>query len=145
MRKFSIKNIIYLGIVILLVGILSVFVKEVTWKNNKDLTTTIEASYSKITPEGAMERLSNENDIVILDVRTKEEYDTGHIKNSILIPVDVLEEEAIESLKDKDATIFIYCRSGNRSKTAANILINLGYQNVYDLGGINDWPYEVVK
>lgn len=145
MRKFSIKNIFYLGLVIFLIGILSVLFKEATGQDNKDSTTTIEASYSKITAEDAMDRLNNESDIVLLDVRTKEEYDTGHIKDSILIPVDVLEEQAIESLKDKDATIFIYCRSGNRSKTATKILLNQGYKNVYDLGGINDWPYEVEK
>lgn len=145
MRKFNIKKIFYLGLVIFLIGILSVLFKETTGQDNKDSTTTIEASYSKIRPEDAMDRLNNESDIVLLDVRTKEEYDTGHIKDSILIPVDVLEEQAIESLKDKDATIFIYCRSGNRSKTATKILLNQGYKNVYDLGGINDWTYEVVK
>lgn len=145
MRKFSFKSMIYLGVFILLLGILSVFVREGIKKNNKDSTSTIEVSFSKIMPEDAIERLNNESDIVLLDVRTKEEYETGHIKDSILIPVDVLEKEAIESLKDKEATIFIYCRSGNRSKTAANVLINMGYKNVYDLGGINNWPYEIVK
>lgn len=103
------------------------------------------ASYSNITPVDAKARLDSEKGIILLDVRTKEEYDSGHIKDAVLIPVDVLEKEAVTSLKDKKAVIFVYCRSGNRSVTASNILVKLGYTNVYNLGGIKDWPYEVVR
>lgn len=98
-----------------------------------------------ITPQEAKERMDNEKGIILLDVRTKEEYMEGHIKDALLIPVDDLEQEAEENLKDKDAVIFVYCRSGNRSATAADMLAKLGYSNVYDLGGIKYWPYEVVK
>lgn len=95
-----------------------------------------------ITPEDAKERLENEENIILLDVRTLEEYEENHIPNSVLIPLDVLEKEASEKLSDKGATIFIYCRSGNRSATASKILLELGYTNLYDLGGIIDWPYD---
>lgn len=104
-----------------------------------------EVSFSNISPEEAKKRLDSEKGIIILDVRTRKEYESGHIQNSVLIPVDKLKDNALENLKDKETPIFVYCRSGNRSVTAANILVNLGYKNVYNLGGINDWPYEVVK
>ena len=61
------------------------------------------------------------------------------------MPVDTIKAESVKNLEDKEATIFVYCRSGNRSATAANILIEQGYKNVYNLGGISNWPYEVVK
>jgi phage shock protein E len=110
------------------------------------VTTEInKASFTNIKPEEAQKRLDSEKGIVLLDVRTKEEYDTRHIKGSFLIPVDNVKEEAEKNLKDKNAPIFVYCRSGNRSTSAASILANLGYKNVYNLGGINNWPYEVVK
>ncbi|MDY4605229.1 rhodanese-like domain-containing protein [Clostridium tertium] len=81
----------------------------------------------------------------MLDVRSEEEYNSGHIENSILIPIDKLEEEAENILNDKNKKILVYCRSGNRSKKASNILLEKGYTNVYDFGGIKDWPYEIVK
>lgn len=85
------------------------------------------------------------NEVIILDVRSEEEYNSGHIENSILIPIDKLEEEAENILNDKNKKILVYCRSGNRSKKASNILLEKGYTNVYDFGGIKDWPYEIVK
>lgn len=104
-----------------------------------------EVSYNHITSIEAQERLKNEKGIIVLDVRTKEEYETGHISGAILIDVNDLQEEAESILTNKESSIFVYCRSGNRSITAANILVKLGYKSVYDLGGINDWPYEIVK
>jgi rhodanese-related sulfurtransferase len=98
-----------------------------------------------LSSEEAKKRLESEKGIIILDVRTKEEYDAGHIKDAILIPVDTLEAEVEKLIKNKDAAIFVYCRTGRRSTTAANILVKLGYKNVYNLGGIVDWPYEIVK
>jgi len=100
-------------------------------------------SFQSITPEEAMQRLDSEEEIVLLDVRTPEEYAEGHIPGSQLIPLQTLEEEAPNQLTDKDAPIFVYCRSGNRSLEAAEILVEQGYTQVYDLGGIINWPYEV--
>lgn len=99
-------------------------------------------TYQNITPTDAKDRLNSEEDIILLDVRTVEEYVENHIPNSVLIPVDVLQTEAPNQLINKDSTIFVYCRSGNRSVTASKILVNLGYTDVYNLGGIIDWPYE---
>lgn len=103
------------------------------------------AGFQSITPEEALERLENEPGIVLLDVRTPAEYAEGHIPGSLLIPLQTLAEEAPEQLTDKDAPIFVYCRSGRRSIEAAEILVEQGYTQVYDLGGIIDWPYETVK
>ncbi|SMP69303.1 rhodanese-like domain-containing protein [Anoxynatronum buryatiense] len=103
------------------------------------------AVYQSISPEEAFQRLENEEQITLLDVRTESEFEEGHIPGSILIPLQVLEEEALLQLSDKDAPIFIYCRSGRRSLEAAEIMLELGYTRIYDLGGILDWPYDVVK
>ncbi len=104
--------------------------------------SSIGLSYSNIKPEEAKKRLESEKGIILLDVRTQEEYDEKHIPNSILIPVDVIENEAPLKLTDRDADIFIYCRSGRRSITASLALLKMGYTRVYNLGGIIDWPYE---
>ncbi len=101
------------------------------------------ASYKNIAPEVAKKRLDTEKGIILLDVRTIEEYTEKHIPGSMLIPVEVIEKEASGKLKDKNAVIFIYCRSGNRSATAARALVKIGYTNVYNLGGLNNWPYDI--
>jgi phage shock protein E len=144
-KKLKNINIIYLVSAFLLIGLLSGCSSVTNETSKESSTASKKSSFTNITPEEAKKRLDSEKGIVLLDVRTKEEYDTGHIKGSILIPVDNLKEEAESKLKEKNAPIFVYCRSGNRSTTAANILVNLGYKNVYNLGGINKWPYEVVK
>lgn len=100
------------------------------------------ATYQTISSETAKKRLDIEKDIILLDVRTVAEYAEKHIPGSVLIPVEDIKSEAIEKLKDKNAAIFVYCRSGNRSATAAQALANMSYTNVYDLGGINKWPYD---
>ena len=102
-------------------------------------------SYTNISPEAAKARLDSEKGIILLDVRTLEEYTAQHIPNSILIPVDVIEAEAPLKLTDKNAVIFVYCRSGNRSVAASEALVKMGYTKVFNLGGIKDWPYETVS
>ncbi|HAN10479.1 MAG TPA: rhodanese-like domain-containing protein [Clostridiales bacterium] len=97
---------------------------------------------NSIKPEEAKKNLENDNNIVLLDVRTKEEYIDVHIPGSILIPNDVIKKEVEMKIKDKENTIYVYCRSGNRSRTAVTELVKMGYTNVYDLGGIQEWPYE---
>lgn len=108
--------------------------------NNK----TQETVYKKISAQDAKAIIDNE-DVIILDVRTQGEYDSGHIENAVLLPVNEIPSKAEGVLTDKDAKILVYCRSGNRSATAAKDLIKMGYTNVYDFGGIIDWPYEIVK
>lgn len=103
--------------------------------------------YQKITPQQAKARMA-EPGVIVLDVRMQQEYDAGHIANAVLLPLPLIEAgdaTVAKALPDKDAEILVYCRSGRRSAIAANALINMGYTNVFDFGGINDWPYEVVK
>lgn len=97
-----------------------------------------------ITAEEAKKIMDTESEYVILDVRTEEEFAQGHIPGAILIPDYEIREEAESSLPDKDALILVYCRSGRRSKNAAETLAELGYTNIREFGGILDWPYETV-
>ena len=97
-----------------------------------------------INAEDAKSRLDSAEGIILVDVRTPEEFRDGHIPGAILLPVDEISTNAETVIPDKEATYFIYCRSGNRSAAAADQLVEMGYENVYDLGGINDWPYETV-
>lgn len=101
------------------------------------------SSYQQVDAETAKELMDTENDYVILDVRTQAECDQGHIPGAILIPHGTVATAAEDALPDKDQLIVVYCRSGNRSKQASQALVDLGYTNVIEFGGINNWPYEV--
>ena len=101
------------------------------------------AVYVNITAEEAELIMESEESYIILDVRTREEYEQGHIPGAILIPDTEIEAKAEEALTDKDQLILVYCRSGRRSKLAAEALVELGYTNIKEFGGIIDWPYEV--
>lgn len=101
------------------------------------------AVYVNITAEEAKQIMDNEEGYIILDVRTQEEYDEGHIPGAIVISHEEIEEKAEDVLTDKDQLILVYCRSGRRSKIAAEALVELGYTNIKEFGGIIDWPYEV--
>ena len=96
-----------------------------------------------ITAEEAKQIMDSEEGYIILDVRTQEEYDEGHILGAIVISHEEIEEKAEDVLTDKDQLILVYCRSGRRSKIAAEALAELGYTNIKEFGGIIDWPYEV--
>ena len=102
-----------------------------------------EAVYMNITAEEAKQIMDAEEGYIIFDVLTQEEYDEGHIPGAILIPNTEIEARAEEELTDKDQLILVYCRSGRRSKQAAETLVELGYTNIKEFGGIIDWPYEV--
>ena len=101
------------------------------------------AVYVNITAEEAKQIMDSEEGYIILDVRTQEEYDEGHIPGAIVISHEEIAEKAEEVLTDKDQLILVYCRSGRRSKIAAEALVELGYTNIKEFGGIIDWPYEV--
>ena len=90
-------------------------------------------------------RMMDDGDVIILDVRTREEYESGHIKDAVLLPNENIENEKDVNIENKDAVILVYCRSGNRSKQAAGKLASYGYTNVYEFGGISSWEYETVK
>ena len=101
------------------------------------------AVYMNITAEEAKQIMDSEEGYIILDVRAQDEYDEGHIPGAIVIPHTQIEAEAENVLTDKDQLILVYCRSGRRSKIAAATLVELGYTNIKEFGGIIDWPYEV--
>ena len=102
-----------------------------------------EAMYVNITAQEARTIMYTEEGYIILDTRTQEEYDQGHIPGAIQISHDEITEKAEGVLTDKDQLILVYCRSGRRSKIAAEALVELGYTNIKEFGGIIDWPYEV--
>ena len=104
-----------------------------------------EAAYMNITAEEAKAIMDSEEGYIILDARTQEEYDQGHIPGAIVISHEEIMEKAEEMLTDKDQLILVYCRSGRRSKIAAEALVELGYTNIKEFGGIIDWPYEVER
>ena len=90
-------------------------------------------AYQQITQEAAKEMMDTQQEVVILDVREQDEYDSGHIPGAVLLPVGTIDEEtAAEVIPEKDSTVLVYCRSGNRSKTASSALADLGYTNIYE-------------
>ena len=101
------------------------------------------AVYVNITAEEAKQIMDSEEGYIVLDVRTQEEYDEGHIPGAIVISHEEIAEKAEEVLTDKEQLILVYCRSGRRSKIAAEALVELGYTNIKEFGGIIDWPYEI--
>lgn len=128
------------GLIIMLLISLSLFgMTACGGENGKSLT------YEQITAEQAKTIMDTEKDYVIIDARTEEEFAEGHIENAILIPEYEIAQRAEKELPDKEQLILVYCRSGRRSKIASEELVNLGYTNVKEFGGIIDWPYETVK
>ena len=99
--------------------------------------------YEVITPNEAKEIMDSEQVFIILDVRSEEEFNEGHIPGAILIPHEQIKDKAEDILHDKNIQILVYCRSGRRSKIAAEALVQLGYTHVKEFGGIIDWPFEI--
>jgi len=148
-----IKNVLLISMVFLLtMGIMGCSNSQeedpdmtATESNSDETKETETAAVNTISAEKAMEMMASGEAYTLIDVRTQSEYDEGHIEGALLLPSDQLEALAAEQLKDKDAVILVYCRSGNRSASASKLLVELGYTNVYDFGGIIDWPGEIVK
>lgn len=101
-----------------------------------------EAQYQTITPKDALEAINTEENVVLLDVRTPEEYAGCRLAWAQNLPLNQLEDQIEAYVETKETKIIVYCQTGNRSQTASNLLLSLGYTNVYDLGGIEDWPYQ---
>lgn len=99
-------------------------------------------SYTNISPKDALDVIKGDSKAVLIDVRTPEEFRILRIPGSILIPDYEIKDKIAGVVPDKDTTIIVYCRSGNRSRNAAKTLIEMGYTRVFDLGGIIDWPYD---
>lgn len=128
------------GLIIVLLVSISLF-GQIACQDGRE----IPISYEQITAEKAKSIMDTEEDYIIIDARTEEEFNEGHIEGAILIPEYEIASRAEKELPDKDALILVYCRSGRRSKIASEELVNLGYTNVKEFGGIIDWPYETVK
>ena len=111
---------------------------------SKEAKNAKKAEYKKITSDEAKKMMETQK-VIVVDVRTLEEYTEGHIPNAISVPLETIENKAEAKLKNKDDLILVYCRSGRRSREAALKLIEKGYTNVIDFGGIKDWNGEVVK
>ena len=107
-------------------------------------TAQKEKSYTQISMDEAVKMMETNDDYIIVDVRTPEEYAGGHIPKAINIPNETIGDNEPAALADKKQIIMIYCRSGNRSKQVAKKLFNMGYENIYEFGGINDWKGEIV-
>ena len=114
-------------------------------KNNPNAYTSwedITLGYKKIKPDRARQMIA-EGNVTIVDVRSPDEYNTGHLKNAILLPHTQISQYSAAMLPDKNADIIVHCQSGARSGAAGKELLSLGYNNIYDLGGIARWPYEL--
>ena len=135
-----------------MVGVISVLGFSCSKTGNEKQSLTIskevkngkKAEYKKITSDEAKKMIETQK-VIVVDVRTLEEYTEGHIPNAISVPLETIENKAEAKLKNKDDLILVYCRSGRRSREAALKLIEKGYTNVIDFGGIKDWNGEVVK
>ncbi len=132
------KTIYIILIIIIIGGIVLMFNK-----NNKSIENKSTIKYASM--DEIVQIMNEKEDYIILDVRTIEEYNEGHIPNAICIPNETIGEETINELPNKEQLILIYCRSGNRSKQAAEKLEKLGYTNLIEFGGIIDWKGEIVK
>lgn len=125
------KKIFVLSVVILVLGGCSAVQEEIS------------VGYKQITAEEAKTMIDELVDEIILDVREQDEYDDKHIPDAVLLPVGMIDEDtAAGVIPENDSVVLVYCRSGNRSKIASSALAELGYTQVYEFGGINDWPYE---
>ena len=116
------------------------------WMTGCQTQTVGQNSYQQISADEAKEMMDTQSDYLILDVREADEYQSGHIPGAVLFPVGSIDASSAEQIiPSKDTLLLVYCRSGNRSKTAASALAELGYTQVYEFGGINDWPYDTVS
>lgn len=103
-----------------------------------------ESAYHSITAQEAKELMDGEEDVIVVDVRTQEEYDAAHLPGAILIPNETISDVQPDALTDLDAKLIVYCRTGVRSKQASDKLVEIGFTDVNDMGGIQDWPYDTV-
>lgn len=136
----------FFGVLWVAVFCLSAIMLTSCGNNNTDeVQTQMNNTYEQISGEQAKALMDSEKDYVIIDARTQEEFNGGHIPGAVLIPEYEIAQRAEDELPDKDQLILVYCRSGRRSKIASQALVDLGYTNVKEFGGIIDWEYETVK
>ena len=138
------RNLITVIVILVIIVVIGIFLKN---RNSKeDNKITVKDANIQYVSMNDIEKIMNENEnYIILDVRTIEEYNDGHIPRAICIPNETIDENVVSKLPDKEQLILIYCRSGNRSKQATKKLKDLGYLNLIEFGGIIDWPGEIEK
>lgn len=139
------KKTVALAIAALVIAAVFAGCTEKSTEQQTEATQVNVGTYYRISQSEAKRIMDEESDYIIVDAREQYEYDEGHIKNAIVIPYTSIENEAAEKLPNKDQLILVYCRSGRRSKIAAQSLANMGYKNVKEFGGIIDWQYEIEK
>ena len=139
------KKIILLALAIITVATVFAGCTQKTNTEQTEATQKNIGTYYQIPQDEAKRIMDEESDYIIVDAREQSEYDEGHIKGAIVIPYTEIEQKAEEMLPDKEQLILVYCRSGRRSKIAAQSLANMGYTNVKEFGGIIDWQYGIEK
>lgn len=131
-----------IGAAIIMIALFTLILSSCSSKEEADGNETV---YRQISQEEAKKMMEKDDGHIIVDVRREDEFAQGHIPNAICIPNESIDAREPKELPDKDQIILVYCRSGNRSKQAAEKLAKLGYRNVYEFGGIIDWTGEIVK
>ena len=139
------KKIILLALAIITVATVFAGCTQKTNTEQTEATQVNIGTYYQIPQDEAKRIMDEESDYIIVDAREQSEYDEGHIKGAIVIPYTEIEQKAEEMLPDKEQLILVYCRSGRRSKIAAQSLANMGSTNVKEFGGIIDWQYGIEK
>ena len=139
------KKILLLALAIITVASVFAGCTQKTGNEQTEATQVNIGTYYQIQQDEAKRIMDEESDYIIVDAREQSEYDEGHIKGAIVIPYTEIEQKAEEMLPDKEQLILVYCRSGRRSKIAAQSLANMGYTNVKEFGGIIDWQYGIEK
>ena len=138
------RNLITAIVILVIIVVIGIFLKNRNSKENNKIT--VKDANIQYVSMNDIEKIMNENEnYIILDVRTIEEYNDGHIPGAICIPNETIDENVVNKLPNKEQLILIYCRSGNRSKQATIKLKDLGYLNLIEFGGIIDWPGEIEK
>lgn len=144
-KSFFLLLLLILTVVLMACGAPASIIEETKAESTEQETEEKQVIYENINAEQAKQMMDTETGYVILDVRTEEEYAEGHIPGAILIPDYEITQKAESILADKDQKILVYCRSGRRSKNAAEALLALGYTNIWEFGGIIDWNYDIEK
>ena len=132
--------------IILLIIIAIIIIMGVVFRmNKKEKNIENEVVIKHVSMNDIVQIMEENENYIILDVRTQSEYNQGHIPNAICIPNETIDENVVNKLSDKNQMILVYCRSGNRSKQAAEKLKKLGYTNLIEFGGIIDWKGEIER
>ncbi len=143
------KNVLWLLAMALLLNVSTVFAQNNQPNKNKhsdtsgDVTEIFQGNgCCEISAEDAKKAMEEDSTVILLDVRSQEEYEKKHIPNAVNLPIDSINQKANEIIQDKGTKVIVYCQKGNMSKKASKMLYKLGYKNIYNLGGIENWPYE---